>query len=181
MMPNGSGTELPELPIDLDTDAKQEAARFLTSSMDARPMIRGIDDEQRLADWEAVAEQLDLESRQKRALRQRREAMTGDGVDADQAFTAASEMETAVADGGAVVEEEPEEDDGQELAPHQEWMEYQDEAEFESEKNDQRRTVQDLITTVDGAEEALDKQFAKDVVPRHTVELLEERLEVLDG
>lgn len=178
MKPQGKGVSPPEMPIDLDTDAKQEAARFLTGSMDARPMIRGIEDEQRLADWEAVADQLDLESRQERAIRQRREAMTGDDVEVSEAFTPASEMETAVADGGAVVEEDDDVDD--ELDEDQEWMEYEDAAERQSKKRD-AASVAKYIETADEVREKISEEYDRDVVRPHVFDALEERLEVLDA
>jgi len=173
---------------------KQEAARFLCADFDSyAEIIRGITDPDRLDAWTDVAKELDKDednnidcSEARHHLRKRRRALQAVDVDADDAFTAASEIDTdsAVADGGAVVEEASDENaegDGRyELDDDQEWAEYDDEAAFESAKNDQRRTVWDLVTTVEEAEEALEKQLAKDVVPRHTVELLEERLEDLN-
>lgn len=172
---------------------KQEAARFLCTDIDARPVIRGIHDPERLKAWTYVAKELDITGQQRRALRQRWQSLQRDEADDEVAFEPASEIEAdaqseaAVADGGAVVEADDEantcvsQSDGWEIGPDQEAMTYEDEAEFQSKKNDKRRTVEDLVETVDDAESALDTQYQKDVVPIHTVELLEERLEELRG
>ncbi|NHX37846.1 MULTISPECIES: hypothetical protein [Halolamina] len=170
-----------------ENDEKQEAARFLGSDFeDYAPIIRGIEDLDRLNAWTEVAKDLDCHEA-RRKLRLCRQALHRDAVD-DVAFTPASET-AAVADGGAVVAEESgsevesaaDADDDWEIGPNQEPMAYEDEAAFESAKNEKRRTVWDLMTMVEEAEEALDREYAKDVVPLHLTELLEERLEELQG
>ena len=190
-----------------EDEEKQEAARFLCSEFEnvdgrvttedfhAVPMIDGITDIERLNKWTEVKKDLGsrVEKADREALRRRRRELT---VEEDVEFTPASETEAgadAVADGGAVVDEadadEGEESDAPndgvspnddwEIGPDQEPMEYADEAEKQSKKNEKRRTVWDLVNTVEEAEDALDRQYRKDVVPIHTVELLEERLEEL--
>lgn len=189
------------MPTEFQNEHKQEAARFLFSDftsekghnasdedhLHAGPVIRGITDMDRLEAWIEVKKDHPqrVAKADREALKQRVRELS---VDAEIEFERASEIkapstdaepEPAVADGGAVIEEDV--DDGRELGPDQEWQEYADEAAFQSAKNDKRRTVWDLITTVEEAEDALEREFAKDVVPRHTVELLEERTEGLRG
>lgn len=190
---------------DKDDPVEQEAARFLLSNftsekghnasddehLHAGPVIREITGKDRLHTWIDVAKEHSerVAKADRDALRQRLRELS---VDEDVAFGRASEMsvdaesDTAVADGGAVVEEDSEPNSGVsssgdwEIGPDQEAMEYEDEAEKQLMKNKKRRTVQDLVNTVDEAESALETQYAKDVVPLHTVELLEERLEELE-
>jgi len=59
-------------------------------------------------------------------------------------------------------------------------MDYEDEAAFESQKNDWRGFVfSETYDTVDAVEDQLADEFDRDVVRKHVVELLEERLEDL--
>lgn len=200
-MQGGDAQNYPEK----DDPIEQEAARFLLSDfssekghnasgeehLHAGPMIRGIADLERLHTWIDVAKEHSerVAKADRDALRQRLRELT---VDETVEFERASEMsvdaepEAAVADGGAVVEEdsdeEPDGSDGRwQIGADQEAMTYADEAEKQSKKNEKRRTVWDLVTTVEEAEEALDREYAKDVVPIHLTELLEERLEELQG
>lgn len=163
-----------------DDDTEQEAARFLACDLDARPVIRGIGDLDRLNAWTEVAKELDITGPERRALRQRRQALNK--TEADVEFTPATET-AAVADGGAIIDADDgqEADDGSEweIGPSQEEMEYADEAEFQSQKNGKRRVVWDLVNSVEEAEAALDREYSKDVVSLHLTELLEERLEEL--
>lgn len=164
-----------------DDENKQEAARFLGSEFDTyEPTIRGIDDLDRLNAWTEVAKALDC-SEARRTLRLRRQALTDAETDVD--FVRASETTDAVADGGAVVKEstaDVQSDDERELSPDQEWAEYTDDAELESEKNSMRG-FSESYGTVEAVEEALEDEFDGDVVRRHVVELLDERREVLGG
>lgn len=168
-----------------EDETKQEAARFLVCDIDARPVIRGIEDIDRLDAWTTVAKALDVEGRQRRALRQRWQALNT--ADEEIAFERASEIDTdaeaAVADGGAVVEDDAsgETAGDRELGPDQEQMAYADEAEFESRKNEWRGFVfSETYDTVEAVKDQLDEEFQRDQVRPHVVELLQERLEDLE-
>jgi hypothetical protein len=159
--------------------------------MDARPVIRGIEDRERLDAWTEVAKDINAEGRQRRALRQRRQAFNGDDVDVEE-FQPASEIEPAVdadpepavADGGAQLGTvtKANESVSREIGDDQERMEYADDAMFESKKNDMRGFVfSNEYDTIEAVEEALDDEFQRDTVRPHIVELLEERLAALRG
>jgi len=164
-----------------EDDEKQEAARFLVCDIDARPMIRGIQEISRLEAWEDVAEELEGLGDQQRALRQRREALEGEDVDADEAFSAASELSAAtdggsaaVADGGAVVDDDrDDENDGD-----QDVMEYEDAAERESKYQD-ARSIAKMFDDPEQVRGKLQEEFDRDVRRPHVVDALEDRLEVL--
>jgi len=81
----------------------------------------------------------------------------------------------------AEVESAADGDGDWEIGPDQERMEYADEAEFESQKNDWRGFVfSETYDTVEAVEDQLDEEFQRDVVRPHVVELLQERLEDLN-
>jgi len=191
-----------------EDDDKQEAARFLCSDftsekghdaseedhLHAQPIIDGIVDIERLNKWTEVKKDLGsrVQKADREALRRQRRELT---ADADVEFQPASEIDTnaeaeaPVADGGTVVEDDKsaaevesatDTDCGWEIGPDQERMEYTDEAEFESQKNDWRGFVfSETYDTVKAVEEQLDEVFQRDVVRPHVVELLQERLEEL--
>jgi len=61
-------------------------------------------------------------------------------------------------------------------------MEYADDADYESRKADKRGFVfSETYDSVEAVEEALDQEYSRDEVRPHIVELLEERLEDLQG
>lgn len=190
-----------------DDPVEQEAARFLLSDftsekghdasdddhLHARPVIQGIDDKARLHTWIEIAKEYPgrVAKADRDALRQRLRELS---VDEDVEFTRAVKMDgdsspaDAVADGGAVVEaksaDDGSDDDGDgewEIGPDQAAMEYEDEAAFQSKQDDKQRVVQDLVTTVEEAEAALDREYSKDVVPIHLTDLLQDRLAELRG
>lgn len=155
-----------------DDENEQEAARFLATDIDARPVIRGIEDISRLNAWTEVAKELDITGPERRALRQRRQALNN--VDEQVEFTPASETdagEAAVADGGAVVEENSveEPDDSQDV------LEYEDAAERESQYQD-AYSVTKMYDDADAVREKLQEEFDRDERRPHVVDALEERL-----
>lgn len=167
-----------EPPIDYDDEEKQDALRFLCSKMDARPLIRGINDIERLEAWEYVAEDLQLNPEEARTLRQRGDALRSDDADVSE-FTPASEVEAtgetqAVADGGAEVVVAEEAAERATTEPESETMEYSDDAEYESKLRDAERLCQ-MFDTVDEVEEKLEDERDRDVVRPHVVEALEIR------
>lgn len=172
-----------------DDDHEQEAARFLAVDMDARPVIRAIDDLDRLNAWTEVAKDLQVTGPERKLLRERRQALQSRESDVDvEEFEPASEIEPTVdavpaADGGATVgtAEDAADSVTREIGADQEQVEYADDADFESQKNDLRGFVfSEQYDTVDAVEEAIDDEFQRDTVRPHVVELLEERLEGLE-
>jgi len=174
-----------------DDEEKQEAARFLLSDftsekghnasddehLHARPIIRGIADEDRLTTWIEVAkEHADRVAKVDRdELRQRLRELT---VDEPVAFQRASEIdagaEPAVADGGAVAEDSDDEQTHDE--DDQDVMTYEDPAERESKYQD-AYSIAKRHTDPESVREALQDEFDRDTRRPHVVDALEDRLQ----
>lgn len=200
-MQGGDGQNYPQY----DDPDKQEAARFLCSDftsvhghepddhLHAKPVIRAIDDLERLSAWTEVAKEHRITGPDRRALRKRHQALNGIDEPAEEVFDSGSELtepsvdaepEPAVADGGAELGtvEEANNNVSREISDDQERLEYEDDAQFESMKNDLRGFVfSEQYDTIEAVEEALDDEFQRDVVRPHLVELIKERLEQLRG
>jgi len=98
-----------------DTATKREAVQFFRSDVDVRPVIRSIDDLDRLEEWITVASALAIDGEVRRALRYRRQALHR--RDADVAFHPASDIdavhaESAPGDTAGVVDDAVEQLEG---------------------------------------------------------------------
>lgn len=176
------GTQGHDYPQFEDED-KQEAARFLGSDFDRYDeIIRGIDDLDRLNAWTEVAKELDC-TEARRELRLRRKALKRDDVEEPVQFERASETDAgaaAVADGGAVVDEDSNDSEAEELSDsdsgdEQSVMEYDDPADRES-KYEDAMSVARTYTEPDEVREKLQEEWSRDERRPHVVDALEDRL-----
>jgi len=178
---------------DYDDRHKQEAARFLDAGPEnLRPMLRGMVSRERLDAWTEVAKDLDVDESERRLLRQRRVQLNERNSDHDQEeeeFTKATEVRDrvepstdAVADGGADVEQGADDQDGEdgwEPRPDQTVVEYEDEAERESEKHN-AASIATMFDEPEAVEEKIAEERDSETVRPHVLDALEERLEVLE-
>lgn len=164
---------------------KQEAARVLDSDFDTDgEIIRGMTDLDRLNAWTEVAKDLDAKT-VRRQLRLRRQALTNRDVDVE--FEPASEIdspsveaasEPAVADGGAVVEDESEaasESSIDDNDDEQTVMEYADAAHRESKYQD-ALSIARTYTEPSEIQDKLQEEWRRNERRPHIVDALEDRL-----
>lgn len=165
---------------------KQEALKTLGEPANLRPMLNGMVSTQRLEAYFEVAEEIGVDEEQWQLLRDHRDYLEErNNVDVD--FTASyddvgpsvdDETETAVADGGAVVEQEGDEDDW-------EPREDQEVLQYESQQRESlKQSVLSLLSDIDDADalrEKLENERNSDRVRPHAIDALEERIEEVEA
>lgn len=156
---------------------RQEALKHLPSSEESiELMLNGMHDPKRLDVWMEVAREIDVSHQKMRMLREHRTTLN-EKYDDSEDFQRASEIDEptqAVADGGAEVVED-EEDDEWEPSNDQEVVGY-DSQQRESLKQDVLSLLRENVDDADVLREKLEAERDSDRVRPHALDALEERL-----